>query len=206
MLLTETVPVGSLGTNCYILRNAGSNTCLLIDPGEDAARLLQKLQAMDLTLEGILLTHGHFDHVMAVSKLANETGCPVWLHKADHHPKISAMASFLYPLSTEKLADVRYVDEGDVLHLADLQIQVLATPGHTEGSVCYLCENALFAGDTLFAGSIGRTDLPGGSYATIQSSLARLAAMEENHLVFPGHGESSDLSTEKRSNPYLRNL
>lgn len=206
MLLTETVPVGSLGTNCYILRDASSKTCVLVDPGEDAAHLLQKAQAMCLNIAGILLTHGHFDHVLAVTKLVKETGCPVWMHEEDHHPKATTMASFFYPLSAEKLPDVRYVNEGDVLHLAGLEIQVLATPGHTQGSVCYLCENSLFAGDTLFAGSIGRTDLPGGSYATIQASLKRLAALEENYLIFPGHGESSDLATEKRSNPYLRNL
>ena len=206
MLLTETVPVGSLGTNCYILRDENADSCVLIDPGEDAAFLLEKTRSMGLTVSGILLTHGHFDHVLAVAPLVKETGCPVWLHEEDHHPKAATMANFFYPLSVDKQCQICHVNEGDVLSLAGLHIQVLATPGHTCGSVCYLCEDSLFAGDTLFAGSIGRTDLPGGSYSTIQASLARLAALEKNYTIYPGHGESSDLATEKRSNPYLRGM
>ena len=116
------------------------------------------------------------------------------------------MAAFFYPLSKMELSPVHYCDEGDCITVAGLNIAVLATPGHTPGSVCYQCEAALFTGDTLFAGSVGRTDLPGGSYRTIQDSLVRLANLAENYAIYPGHGEASQLDTEKRSNPYLRGM
>ena len=199
----DTVILGNYENNCYILRDENSSGCVLIDPACDAPYLLEKTQKMGLSVEAILLTHGHFDHVLAVKEIAEKTGCPVWLHKEDHHPQNGTMLDFFYPLSKEELADVRYCGEGDILHLAGLEIKVLATPGHTQGSVCYQCEDVLFTGDTLFAGSCGRTDLPGGSYQTIRVSLARLAALEENYRILPGHGSESDLNAERRSNPYL---
>ena len=204
MPMMQTLVLGEYQNNCYMLYHADSKTCALIDPATNAEYILEKVASLGLSVEAILLTHGHFDHVLAVKEIAEKTGCPVWMHSGDHHPENGAMLDFFYPLSKEDLPNVRYCDEGDVLNLAGLEIRVLATPGHTKGSVCYLCEDALFTGDTLFAGSIGRTDLPGGSYQTIQVSLERLVALEENYLVFPGHGESSDLNAEKRSNPYLR--
>ncbi|MBE6960148.1 MAG: MBL fold metallo-hydrolase [Ruminococcaceae bacterium] len=202
----DNVILGTYENNCYIVRDEASPTCILVDPSCDAPCFLEKTQKMGLTIEAILLTHGHFDHVLAVKEIAEKTGCPVWMHKGDHHPETGAMLEFFYPLSKEELSDVRYCDEGDVLHLAGLEITVLATPGHTNGSVCYQFEDILITGDTLFAGSIGRTDLPGGSYQTIQASLSRLAALEENYHILPGHGEESDLATEKRHNPYLRGM
>ena len=203
MLKITTLPMGSYQTNCYIIHEAGCNRCAVIDPGCDAPYILEKIQALGLTVEAILLTHGHFDHVLAVKEIAEATSCPVWMHKGDHHPKEGLMLDFFYPLSKDTLADVRYCDEGDTIPVAGLAIKVLATPGHTQGSVCYQCEDALFTGDTLFAGSCGRTDLPGGSYQTIRASLARLVALDGNFQVLPGHGNCSDLDTERRSNPYL---
>lgn len=204
MRKTHTLPLGEYQTNCYILYHSDSKTCALIDPGTNAGYILEKVASLGLTVEAILLTHGHFDHVLAVKEITEKTGCALWMHPGDQHLENGPMLDFFYPLSRENPTNVHYCDEGDVLSLAGLTIQVLATPGHTKGSVCYLCEDALFTGDTLFAGSIGRTDLPGGSYQTIRVSLDRLTALEENYLVFPGHGERSDLHTEKRTNPYLR--
>ena len=203
MLKITTLPMGSYQTNCYIIHDAGCHRCALIDPGCDASDILEKVHALGLTVEAILLTHGHFDHVLAVKEISEKTGCPVWMHQGDHHPKTGLMLDFFYPLSKETLTDVRYCDEGDTIPVAGLDIKVLTTPGHTQGSVCYQCEDVLFTGDTLFAGSCGRTDLPGGSYQTIQVSLARLVALNGNLRVLPGHGESSDLDTQRRSNPYL---
>ena len=200
----DNVIVGSYENNCYIIRDEASSTCVLVDPGSEAQRILAKTRELGLTIEAILLTHGHFDHVLAVKEIAEATSCPIWMHPGDHHPASGAMIDFFYPLSKEDLPNIQYCNDADVLNLAGLTIQVLATPGHTEGSVCYRFEDILITGDTLFAGSIGRTDLPGGSYQTIQYSLSRLVALEENYRIFPGHGESSDLATEKRSNPYLR--
>lgn len=204
MLKIDTLALGNYQTNCYILRHDASNTCVLIDPGCEAAYILEKVRSFGLTVEAILLTHGHFDHVLAVAQIAEETGCDLWMHPGDHHPENAHMASFFYPLSAQKLSRVHYCDEGDTIEAAGLKIRVLFTPGHTQGSVCYRCENALFTGDTLFAGSCGRTDLPGGSYQTIQASLARLASLEENYAIYPGHGESSTLLRERQQNPYLR--
>ena len=203
MLKIDTLPMGSYQTNCYIIRDDRSAKCALIDPGCDPDYILEKVRSLGLTVEAILLTHGHFDHVLAVSEIANITGCPVWMHVGDHHPELAQMAAFFYPLSKMELSSVHYCDGGDTITVAGLNIAVMATPGHTPGSVCYQCENALFTGDTLFAGSVGRTDLPGGSYRTIQDSLVQLANLAENYAIYPGHGEASQLDIEKRSNPYL---
>ena len=199
----DKVIVGTYENNCYIIRDEASPTCVLVDPGWDAQRLLDKIRELGLTVEAILLTHGHFDHVLAVKEISEATSCPVWMHKGDHHPASGAMIDFFYPLSKEDLPNVQYCDDGDTLFLAGLSIQVLATPGHTQGSVCYQFEDILITGDTLFAGSIGRTDLPGGSYQTILTTLKRLTALQENYHILPGHGEESDLNTEKHCNPYL---
>ena len=202
----DNVIVGSYENNCYIIRDEASPTCVLVDPGSEAPRILAKTRELGLTVEAILLTHGHFDHVLAVKEISAAASCPIWMHPGDHHPENGAMLDFFYPLSKEELPNIQYCNEGDVLNLAGLTIQVLATPGHTQGSVCYRFEDILITGDTLFAGSIGRTDLPGGSYQTILPTLKRLIALEENYRILPGHGGESDLNTEKATNPYLQGL
>ena len=196
MLKVHTLTLGSYQTNCYIIHEEASKTCCVIDPGYDADRILDKLDALGLTLEAILLTHGHFDHVGAVKELAAETQCDVYLCPEDLSMPPMMTAGPLYHTKT-------YV-EGTQLSLAGLDITVLHTPGHTPGSVCLLTGNTLFSGDTLFAGSCGRTDLPGGSWSDILKSLRRLAALEGNYWVYPGHAESTTLAQEKRYNPYLR--
>ena len=158
--------------------------------------ILDKLDSLGLTPEAILLTHGHFDHVGAVKELAAETGCDVYLHPDDLTMPPMMTAGQLYYTGT--------YTEGTQLHLAGLDITVLHTPGHTPGSVCLLCGTSLFSGDTLFQGSCGRTDLPGGDWATILTSLKRLSAIEGNFWVFPGHGGSTTLRDEKKYNPYMR--
>ena len=196
MLKVHTLTLGSYQTNCYIIHEEASKTCCVIDPGYDADRILAKLDALGLTLEAILLTHGHFDHVGAVKELAAETQCDVYLCPEDLSMPPMMTAGPLYHTKT-------YV-EGTQLSLAGRDITVLHTPGHTPGSVCLLTGNTLFSGDTLFAGSCGRTDLPGGSWSDILKSLRRLAALEGNYWVYPGHAESTTLAQEKRYNPYLR--
>ena len=196
MLKIHTFPLGSYQTNCYIIHDETSKTSCVIDPGFEPDTVLRKVRSLGLTVEAVLLTHGHFDHVGAVKDIAAETDCDVYLHSAD----------LLLPamLTAGKLYFTHTYDEGDILRLAGLEIAVLHTPGHTPGSVCLLCETSLFAGDTLFAGSCGRTDLPGGDWATILKSLKRLAAIEANLWVYSGHGESTNLTAEKRYNPYMR--
>ena len=196
MLKVHAMALGDYQTNCYIIHNENSQSCCVIDPGYDADYVLDKLSGLGLSLEAILLTHGHFDHVGAVKELAAETSCDVYIHPEDLSMPPMMTAGKLYYTKTYA--------EGTQLKLAGLDIAVLHTPGHTPGSVCLLAENAIFSGDTLFQGSCGRTDLPGGNWATIVKSLHRLAALEGNFWVFPGHGGSTTLRDEKKYNPYMR--
>ena len=196
MLKVYAMALGAYQTNCYIIHDESAKTCCVIDPGYDADLVLSKLDSLGLTLEAILLTHGHFDHVGAVKELAAETGCAVYLHPEDLTMPPMMTAGPLYYTNTYA--------EGTRLTLAGLDIAVLHTPGHTPGSVCLLVENTIFSGDTLFQGSCGRTDLPGGDWATITKSLRRLAALEGNFWVYSGHGGSTTLRDEKKYNPYMR--
>ena len=190
------LPLGDYQTNCYITHADDETKCLIIDPGYQSEDILDVCKEKGLEIAAILLTHGHFDHVGAVKELAAETGCDVYLHEADLSMPPMMTAGKLYYTHT--------YDEADVLELAGLSVQVLHTPGHTPGSVCLKIENHLFSGDTLFAGSCGRTDLPGGSWKTIQESLRRLAGLEGSYWVHPGHGQSTTLAQEKQYNPYMR--
>ena len=196
MMKVYTLPLGAYQTNCYIIHEESSKTCCVIDPGYEPQTVLDKATSLGLTVEAILLTHGHFDHVGGVKEIAAETGCRVYLCPED----LSMPPMF----TAGKLFYTHTYGEGDTLSLAGLTIHVIHTPGHTPGSVCLLIENTLFSGDTLFAGSCGRTDLPGGSWSAIQKSLRRLASFETNYWVRPGHRESTTLAEEKRYNPYLK--
>ena len=191
----KTFPIGSLQTNCYMVWEDGSDTCILIDPGYEPELLLEQVRLQRKTLEAILLTHGHFDHVGGVKQIAAETGCKVYICAEELKQPLRYSDGLHY---TDTVA------EGDVLELAGLTLQVLHTPGHTPGCVCYLCGDTLFSGDTLFAGTCGRTDLPGGDFKAIQASLQRLAALEGDLKVLPGHGMASALDIERRYNPYLQ--
>lgn len=190
--------LGSYQTNCYIAWSEGAEDCIVIDPGFEPERVLEQVRHWGKSVAAILLTHGHFDHVGGVKRIAGETGCRVYICKED---------LALNPMLTD--GAIYYTDtyaEGDTLQLAGLNLQVLQTPGHTPGCVCLACEDALFCGDTLFAGTCGRTDLPGGDMAVMRKSLARLKALPENYRVLPGHGEDSTLDEERIYNPYLRGL
>ncbi len=195
MLKIHVLPLGDYQTNCYIVHEENSTDCLIIDPGYEPEIISSYLEEKGLTPEAILLTHCHFDHVGAVKDLAAQYDCKVFLDK-----KELAMP----PMLTN--GPLYYTDgygDGDTLTLAGIPIQVLETPGHTPGSVCLIMEDTLFSGDTLFAGSCGRTDLPCGDARAMRDSLRRLAVLSENYRVCPGHGPSSTLNREKQTNPYL---
>lgn len=195
MLKIHVLPLGDYQTNCYIVHEENSTDCLIIDPGYEPEIISSYLEEKGLTPEATLLTHCHFDHVGAVKDLAAQYDCKVFLDK-----KELAMP----PMLTN--GPLYYTDgygDGDTLTLAGIPIQVLETPGHTPGSVCLIMEDTLFSGDTLFAGSCGRTDLPCGDARAMRDSLRRLAALSENYRVCPGHGPSSTLNREKKTNPYL---
>ena len=196
MLKIHTLTLGMYQTNCYIIHDENSKTCAVIDPGYEGTAVLRKAQSLGLTVEAILLTHGHFDHVGGVKDIAAATSCRVYLCADDLSMPEMMTAGPLYYTDT--------YGEGDTLNLAGLTVHVIHTPGHTPGSVCLLVEDAMFSGDTLFAGSCGRVDLPGGDWAAILQSLRRLAQMEADFRVFPGHAESTTLAREKKYNPYMR--
>lgn len=193
-----TMPLGAYQTNCYLLWQDGQDSCLVIDPGYEPEKVLKKAGQLGKRIEAILLTHGHFDHVGGVRQLAADTDCSVYLCQQDLSMPQQMTAGPLYYTHT--------YGEGDTLTLAGIPLQVLHTPGHTPGSVCLIAEDALFSGDTLFEGSCGRTDLPGGDTATILASLARLRQLPGDYRVYPGHGSATTLSEERRFNPYLKGI
>ena len=204
MIQIHPLPLGAYQTNTYIVYDSESKSCAVIDPGYEARVILNKVNELGLTVDAILLTHGHFDHVGAVSAIAKETNCTVWMHQSDYSPEKHPMRKMFYPLADTLSPVISFCEEGEVIPAGGLSFHTLHTPGHTWGSVCYLSGDALFSGDTLFAGSCGRTDLLGGDWATIIQSLKRLKEIEANLRVFPGHGGSSTLSHEKMANPYMR--
>ena len=198
MLHVHTMILGAYQTNCYLVWGEGSDRCVVIDPGYEPEAVLAQAAVLGKSVEAILLTHGHFDHVGGVKQIAADTGCRVYLCEQDLSMPPQLTAGSLYYTHT--------YGEGDMLTLAGVTFRVLQTPGHTPGSVCLLAEDVLFSGDTLFAGSCGRTDLPGGSWETLMQSLARLARREGDLTVHPGHAESTTLDREKRWNPYLKGV
>ena len=204
MLQVKTLPLGAYQTNCYIVYGESSKTCAIIDPGYEPAVILDRVQALGLTVDAILLTHGHFDHVGAVEAIVKATNCKLWMAQSDYTQFKNTENDFYYPLHDCDFTEVWFCEDQEELSAGGLTFTVYATPGHTNGSVCYACEDALFSGDTLFAGSCGRTDLPGGDWNTIKRSLERLAELEKDYTVFPGHGPSTTLAAEKNYNPYMR--
>lgn len=191
--------VGPIGTNCYILEDDQTNLAAVIDPGDEPELIQEALEKEGVEVRYLLLTHGHYDHTTAVPALHwVYPQADIYIHQAD----ANGAGSTLFPLAGE-VDDLKLYDEGDVIRLGDHEIQVLHTPGHSPGSVTLKVEDVLFTGDTLFAGSCGRTDLRGGSYEQIMQSLKRLGELKGDFHVCPGHEATSTLERERRSNPFL---
>ncbi len=196
----KVLQVGPIGTNCYILEDEKARAAAIIDPGDEAGRILQVIEDDGVEVKYILLTHGHYDHTTAVPQLHKALPqAEIYIHRAD----ANGAGSQLFPLAGQ-IPDLKFYDEGDTLALGDMTIQVLHTPGHSKGSVTLKVGDVLFCGDTLFAGSCGRTDLAGGSYAEIMASLKKLGQLPGDYHVCPGHDVTSTLERERRSNPFLR--
>jgi len=204
----ETIVVGPYEVNCYIVSAKDGAEAVVIDPGAEADAITQALCVARLTPVAYLLTHGHADHIGGLEQMLAAFPAPVCLHadeKSWAFNKRNALPPFYFPPSTPP-ADLRTVGDGEELHYAGLTVRVIATPGHTPGGVCYFMEKeqTLFSGDTLFQGTVGRTDLPGGDGRVLTQSLKKLAVLPPATRVYPGHGPDSTIADEQRTNIYFR--
>ena len=192
----ETMVLGPLATNCYILWDEQTMEAAVIDPGAAGQKIADDLAQNGLTLRMILLTHAHYDHIGGLKVLHERTGAPVYVSKADSTDPAE--------MTHGRLIFTNTYEDGDELTLGHIRIRVIATPGHTPGSVCLLAGDVLFSGDTLFAGSCGRTDFQGGDRAAMMASMKKLGRLPGNLRVLPGHMEETTLDEERRYNPWMR--
>ncbi len=199
-------PVGINQTNCYFLVDEPGNKCAIIDPGDEAEKLLKKLSDKELEPVYIIMTHGHFDHIMALDELRDRLHVPAVIHEYDNELLTDARKSLMIWAGRNegcRPADILVAD-GDKIRIGDSVITVMHTPGHTPGSICLLCGSDIISGDTLFKGNIGRYDLYGGDYDSILSSLRKISELDGNYKIYPGHGDTTTLNFEKENNIYLR--
>lgn len=198
-MLIKNLPVGDLETNCYIVTDEETLDCAVIDPGDESNTILDYIEENKLNVKAIFLTHGHYDHTGAAGAVSEETGAPVWINIRDTNKE--GKPDFHKYTPGE---NVKYYKDGDIIKIGKIVFGVLETPGHSEGSVSIICENALFSGDTLFHNSCGRTDIPGGSMETLLKSLKRLGGLPGEYEVYPGHMDATTLNNERKFNHYLR--
>lgn len=198
-MLIKTLPVGHLETNCYVVTNEDSLECIVIDPGDESNTILDYIEDNHLKCKAVFLTHGHFDHVMAVPAVVEETGAVVYMNKQDDG-RVRQSSHFPYMLPENGI----YYADGDTVNIIGLSFSIISTPGHTPGSVTIACGDALFTGDTLFKGSCGRTDLDGGNVEDMLRSLKKICSLDGDPEVYPGHLDPSNLEKEKLLNYYCR--
>ncbi|MBE6765814.1 MAG: MBL fold metallo-hydrolase [Clostridia bacterium] len=202
-----TFHVGGLFTNCYLVTDEKSGISAVVDPGAYSAQLRQAISALgEGKLEYILLTHAHFDHILGAKEIKETTGAKIAVHKNDEDMLTSgdkSMSSF-YGVGSDQLpsADV-ILNDGDTVKVGDMSFRVMHTPGHTTGSVCYIGDDVIFSGDTLFAGTCGRCDFPGGSLPQMLASLKKLSELEGDYKVYPGHDTDTTLDYERKNNEYM---
>jgi glyoxylase-like metal-dependent hydrolase (beta-lactamase superfamily II) len=207
-MIHEIFPVGPLQCNCSVIGDELSHEAIVIDPGADISRVLDVLQRHSLKVTQILITHGHIDHVGGAMKLKQATGAPILINKNDA-PQLQMLdmqATWIGVAPPGQVTIDASLEDGDKISITNLQATVMHTPGHTEGSTCiyFPTERKLIAGDTLFAGSIGRTDLPGGNFQKIMDSLHnRVMVLSDEIVVIPGHGPATTIGEEKETNPFL---
>lgn len=219
-IIHEILPVGLLQCNCSVVGDPQTREAIVLDPGDEVERILEIIARHKLSVRAILNTHAHIDHVGGLKKMQQATGAPVLMHPDDLelYRRLDTQAAWLGMEAPARVEVDELLREGDAVRWGGYQARVMHTPGHTRGSVClYLPADAhfesgdqparLFAGDTLFAGSIGRTDLPGGSFDLIMRSIhSKLLTLPDDTLVYPGHGPTTTIGEERDSNPFLRSL
>ena len=198
-MIVKTIITGEIQENCYIVIEENTKKAFMVDPGDEGKKIADVVDSLGVELEFILLTHGHFDHVGAVEYIADKYKIPFYINEIDE--KWSEKVPSLF--GKLRKAD-GYLKDGDTIAFGDKSIKIISTPGHTEGGLCFLIDDVLLTGDTLFRASVGRTDFPGGNSKKIIDSIKnRLLGLGDDISVYPGHGPSSTIAFEKERNPYL---
>lgn len=208
-MIIKKIVVSAFQENCFIIASENTKNGFLIDPGDEADKILKVISDNGITIKKIINTHAHLDHVGAVKEIKEKLDVPFYLHKEDEE-LLNALPqqAALFGLNTQGVPSIDgFLNEGDIIELDDISFEVLYTPGHTQGGVSFLEKDFVIAGDTLFAGSIGRTDLPGGSYPQLIESINnKLMHLDDNIVVYSGHGHETTIGFERQNNPFLNNL
>lgn len=203
----QSMVLGVVGTNCYLLINSETKETVIFDPADDGKRIVSYLEREELKPVAILLTHGHFDHIMGAPEVAEHFGIPVYAHLLEQDVLKSTQLNACAMIGKQFFMEADHlVSDGDILNLAGTQIKVIHTPGHTQGGVCYFIDEigVLVCGDTLFESSVGRTDLPTGSMGTLVRSIReKLFVLDDEVIALPGHGGQTTIGWEKKHNPYV---
>jgi len=209
-MILQGFPVGAIGANCYIFGDEAAGEVFVIDAGDEADRILEALRRLNVRPVALVNTHGHFDHIQAIDAVRRATGAPFWIHRGEAEVLAQgparAKSLFGLDLPPAPVPD-RWLTEGDRLQVGGLTLAVRHTPGHSPGGVCLLGDGLAFVGDTLFAGSIGRADLPGADMQTLLASIAQvLLPLPDETACYPGHGPPTTIGEEKRTNPFVAPL
>ena len=204
-MIIEKVVVGPFATNCYIVGDESTKEGIIIDPGDEAKKILERVNELGLDIKLILLTHGHIDHAGALKEVKEATNAEVAVHIDDanfeRYQSSGLVLGLFYP---RPHTPDRLLKDGDTLDIAGMRFDVLHTPGHTAGGICLLRDGVIFSGDTLFNCSIGRSDLPGGNHSQLLESIrSRLLVLDDDTVVYPGHGDDTTIAAERKSNPFL---
>lgn len=204
-MILKILPVGMFVTNCYLLGCPRTGDGLVIDPGAEGERILKLIREMNLKIKAVVNTHGHIDHILANARIKAETGAPpLMLSRADYN--LYQKPGFPVSLLVRKLPSPDgLIDEGDTINFGDYRLQVLSTPGHTPGSICLYGQQVIFTGDTLFAGSVGRTE-PGSKETLLDSIKHKILPLDNDTAVYPGHGPSTSIIEEKKHNPFVKEV
>jgi len=197
--------VGPMEANCYILYNPDKKEGLIIDPGAEGARLIKFIEQEKISIKYIINTHGHPDHIGANRRIKEYTNAPILIHQYDAPmlTKSETLLPLIFPLEFSSPPADTFIKDGDLIECAGMRLKVLHTPGHTPGGISLLLDDSIFTGDTLFSGSVGRFDLPGGSEEVLLNSINKILSLDENLIIYPGHGPSTTVGEELRSNPFI---